>query len=211
MRKQLKANLAALSMSAFLAGTSLLFAGSAHAATLQITAGKLTGATGVLVDGASYDVTFADGTCIELFAGCDNEDFAFQTLTGANAAANALLDQVFLDGVSGSFDTNPISTAVCNLNFNCFFIVPFARLAGDGVDAVRAENWALELNDKTLALQTTTTFDTRQSSLSNYAVFTRSIAAPVPEPSSWMLFIGAFGLVGGAMRRLRRPLRATIA
>ena len=31
-----------------------------------------------------------------------------------------------------------------------------------------------------------------------------SISGPVPEPGTWALFIGGFGLVGGAMRRARR-------
>ncbi|QJU60423.1 PEP-CTERM sorting domain-containing protein [Sphingomonas sp. AP4-R1] len=32
----------------------------------------------------------------------------------------------------------------------------------------------------------------------------RLVAAPVPEPASWALFIGGFGMIGMAMRRHRR-------
>ena len=78
---------------------------SAEAATLQVNgAGILTGALGVSVDGTLYDVTFQDGTCAGLFAGCDdNSDFVFSSATAASSASQALLDQVF----QSQFDTTP--------------------------------------------------------------------------------------------------------
>ena len=74
---------------------------------------NLTGATNVNVGGVLYDVEFVDGTCINVFSGCDNaaEDFAFSSVEVATSAANALLSQVFVDTpVNGSpelFDTDP--------------------------------------------------------------------------------------------------------
>jgi hypothetical protein len=51
----------------------------AHAATQIVnSSGQLAGATGVLVNGTSYDVEFVDGACTNLFGGCDSSsDFAF--------------------------------------------------------------------------------------------------------------------------------------
>ena len=71
-------------------------------------------ASGVIVDGSSYDVAFLDGTCIALYAGCDeSSDLTFQTAARAAMASQALLDQVSLDDidVSDSFPdlTNGIS------------------------------------------------------------------------------------------------------
>jgi len=69
---------------------------AAHAVTLQINdSGILTGATGVEVGGTLYNVHFLDGTCADLFNGCDNaaDDFAFTTKGDAQTAAPALLDQ----------------------------------------------------------------------------------------------------------------------
>lgn len=40
----------------------LLVASGASAATLNVVGGQLLGASGVIVDGSSYDVTFLDGT-----------------------------------------------------------------------------------------------------------------------------------------------------
>ena len=42
----------------------LVAASSAGAATLNVSGGQLLGASGVIVDGISYDVEFLDGTCI---------------------------------------------------------------------------------------------------------------------------------------------------
>ncbi|WP_293971946.1 PEPxxWA-CTERM sorting domain-containing protein [Sphingomonas sp.] len=38
----------------------------------------------------------------------------------------------------------------------------------------------------------------------NFQIGTLASAAPVPEPATWAMFIGGFGLVGGAMRRRMR-------
>ncbi len=88
---------------AWLVVVMALMAGSAQAApVLIVSGGILQGATGVVVGGGTYDVSFVDGTCAALFTGCDEvTDFPFQTTGAATDAAQALLDSVFLEGVSG--------------------------------------------------------------------------------------------------------------
>lgn len=64
------------------------------------------------VDGNLYDVDFLDGTCVDLFDGCDEEtDFLFTTSNSALQASRALLDQVLLDSPLGLFDSDPFSVA----------------------------------------------------------------------------------------------------
>jgi hypothetical protein len=59
-------------MRMFILSAVLFFvAGSAQAATLDIQAGQLFGATGVDVAGTLYDVQFIDGTCAALYIGCE--------------------------------------------------------------------------------------------------------------------------------------------
>ena len=50
---------------------SLGFASNAYAATLNVVDGQLMGASNVSVDGSLYDVQFLDGSCIDLYNGCD--------------------------------------------------------------------------------------------------------------------------------------------
>ena len=77
----------------FLAVVLVLMAGGAQAATLNVIGGILHGASDVLVDGNLYDVQFLDGTCIDLYDGCDDvSDFTFQTQASAALASQALLD-----------------------------------------------------------------------------------------------------------------------
>ena len=93
---------------------------------LVIDGGKLTGATGVDVGGTLYDVTFVDGSCAAVFAGCDQaSDFTFSDGTTALAATNALADQVFLDGNSGAFDSQPDLTFGCTSVTRCIPITPY--------------------------------------------------------------------------------------
>ena len=76
--------------------------------------GILQGATGVTVGGALYDVELLNGSCPALFSGCDAaSDFQFQTSGAATLAAQALLDQVFLDGPQGMFDSLPLMNSGC--------------------------------------------------------------------------------------------------
>ena len=86
-----------------------LTASSAHHAILIVNgSGILTGATGVNVNGTLYDVTFVDGSCVSLFDGCDSvSDFDFSSADDAGDASQALLNQVFLDGPDGNFDSAP--------------------------------------------------------------------------------------------------------
>ena len=94
----------------------VLMASGAQAVTLTVVGGQLMGASSVLVDGALYDVQFVDGTCIDLYNGCDDtSDFTFQTEASAALASQALLDQVFIDGPAGDFDSDPY------LSFSCGF------------------------------------------------------------------------------------------
>jgi len=75
-------------------------------------AGQLLGADGVDVEGTLYDVRFLIGTCIDLFEGCDEgSDFPFVEPT---QATRELLNQVFVDGPSGNFDSDPSLTFGCD-------------------------------------------------------------------------------------------------
>ena len=108
-----KCVVAALYMAIFAVG---VMTSSAYATViLNVTGGQLTGAQNVVVSGTLYDVTFVDGTCIALFSGCDAVNDFDISVGAANAAANALIDQVFKDSGLGLFDTDPELTSGCSL------------------------------------------------------------------------------------------------
>ena len=108
-----------------------LFAGRSEAADLNVVGGQLQGATSVDIDGVLYDVEFVDGQCPALFNGC-NEASDFGTSSAATAVlfAEALRDQVVIDGSQGNFDSDPGLVAGCSAGEDeCVFINPY------GVDA----------------------------------------------------------------------------
>ncbi len=126
-----------------LAAALVLMASGAQAATLNVIGGILHGASDVLVDGSLYDVQFLDGTCIDLYDGCDEaSDFTFHTLESALLASQALLDQVFLDNPSGFFDTVPDLTNGCTGFEECHVATPWHPFlytdAGPDVGALAA-------------------------------------------------------------------------
>jgi hypothetical protein len=188
----------------FMGITAVGMASSEARATViwDVTDGILTGAQNVLVEGTLYNVTFADGSCFDLFDGCNEvSDFDFDTLTAATLAADALLDQVFLDVVEGTFDTDPELTEGCSFLFACFVFIPFHL--GPGGDPCSPPVFAVNDYDPlfdridTLPCGITATVDTSLSAETTYAKFTK-----VSEPSSILLFgVGLIGLLGVGRRR----------
>jgi hypothetical protein len=165
--------------------------------------GILTGAQHVDVGGTLYDVRFVEGTCIEVFAGCDaGSDFDFATFDDASVAAVALLGQVLVDvPFVGQFDTHPESTFGCTDLFVCAAAIPIGITGGGVVFGALAYNAAargLVTNFNFLV-----GFDTRSGTIGSQSVWAVFSPAPsVPEPASLVLLgTGAAGVL--ARRRVR--------
>lgn len=94
------------------------------AVRLEIKDGMLISASGVVVKGMVYDVTFQDGSCVDLFDGCDeNTDFPFATARLTRSAGLALLNDVLVD----YFDSEPSRTRGCSDHlWGCIIFIPVA-------------------------------------------------------------------------------------
>ena len=175
------------------------FAFEVYGALLDIRNGELYGAFDVDVNGVLYDVAFLEGTCPDLFGGCD-EQLDFPTV--GSAGAQALLDQVFIDSPLGLFDINPTLTYGCNSPGGCTILTPAGLHAnGQSYGTASAYNSLHEYNDYPYNLQRNLTFDTNPipgyESYDSmvFAVWSEATAVPIPA-AVWLFGTGLIGLVG---------------
>lgn len=182
----------------------LAFPGFAPGAPiLQTSGGELTGAQGVLVNGVGYNVEFLDGTCTAVFGVCSPANFAFSTLADANAASAALLEQVFVDGTSGDFDSDPSLTSGCTVSL-CVAITPYDFLAvSNEIHASLLLNQQADTDDELFGFGVVPNVDLTAREQSVWARWSRSDGVSVPSPGTASLVVLG-GAVAGSIRRRRR-------
>ncbi len=198
---------------ACLAATLGLAAAAAPAATLTLdSAGRLLGATGVVVAGVAYDVSFVDSSCAALYGGCDAvADFSFRSNAEARAASLALLDQVF--NAAAPTDLDPALTRGCEgsvynvlgeRHANCFAITPYGFAVNgdvathvalndhrDFMDQAGGADTALILG-RSQTLEGNTTFSRGYT----YAVWSLAgSGGPSPAPAPASALLAALGLL----------------
>lgn len=189
--------------------------------------GRLLGASGVLVNGASYEVEFKDGKCSDLYLGCDGAgDFVFNTPDLARDASLALLNQVF--NAFPIYDLAPDLTNGCPPRFysyywgqwvaSCFVLTPFKVMALLGSPELQVANFVMfnairdyddsvpALNNHLIMGQFSDTNSGYASSPYIYAVWSAEgqagvVAGTVPEPASFALLGLGFGLLSATARR----------
>jgi hypothetical protein len=191
------------------AAAAFFLSAPAFAATLTIQDGRLMGATGVVVDGVDFNVTFADGVCSSLVVGCSSlGSFTFATRASASLAALALMDGVLVDSADGNFDSHPELTAGCSSSLECLTLIPYASSA-ELVWYVSPINtpalFPLQLRNSVISRA----MNTSASPTMTFAIFSPS-SSPVPEPAAWAMMLVGFGAVGYSMRR-RNTARAAVA
>ena len=176
----------------------------AQAVVPIVVAGELRGATGVNVGGTVYDAQIVEGTCFDLYDGCDElSDFAFTTLADAESAGQALFDQVFRDGAAGNFDTVPSLNVGCSGAF-CGTAFPHGLPDASNLSIVSALNQVDEASDVVINGATSRTFDSSTDTfytLTTYALWTRASGPQAVPISAWP---AAIVMLAFGFRRLRR-------
>ncbi len=201
-------------MKVFIALAALLCAFNAWAANLIVSEGFLVGATGVIVQGERYRVDFIEGTCAEVFSGCDEPDDAIVPL-GWNSA---LPQQVFIDSELGLFRSNLELVKGCSPSAShddtCIFLQFLEPTSGLLGTAARYEITVDGLLRRLSVIQVPNTPETAGLFIAQPvqagSVWIKWTPTPVPLPASVWLFLSAFGALfarsnaGAITRALKR-------
>ena len=189
----------------------LVCAGSVNAATVVMSGGQLKGATGVEVNGASYDVAFLDGSCNSLYNGCTG--LPFTTGSEALAASQALLDQVMIpQGISANdhYLINGIGAVWDDTNKASFGGAAILTPAAEGWSFLTALSYDWGISPATSSLpadfsSSTSTYLYNSDLLADevFAVWTPAAVSAVPLPAAAWLFISAIAGLAGAKRLSR--------
>ena len=197
----------------------LVCAGSVNAATAVMSGGQLIGATGIEVNGASYDVAFLDGSCNSLYNGCTG--LPFTTSSGALDASQALIDQVLQpQGInfSNSYLINGIDDLTSYSLYVALIMTPVTESGGLGTVNVRSVQFGYSLQTDLTAgdlpypfygkasdqTSSTSPFSYSPAMVDEvYAVWTPAAVSAVPLPAAAWLFISAIAGLAGAKRLSR--------
>jgi hypothetical protein len=190
------------------------------APALNFDKGRLIGASGVLVDGESLDVSFIDGPFKEVFPGWLSSTFYFTTAAGAAAASHALLDQVLVNVPGHLLDDDPSLVAgIESTNVGVIYTPYVVRTSMTPTGPVQLYTaWgAMNFNPSfgglgnpdTLTIDyRELTFDSSISPLITYAVWTDHVERPISEPAGVSLV--GFALAALAISRRARHHRSTL-
>jgi hypothetical protein len=179
----------------------LLVAGSAQAATLNVVGGILYGASGVDVGGTLYDVEFVDGTCIDLFDGCDElADFAFTDTAAAQAASTALVGQVYPEFsavVGATVVYANIQGCEASVALECEAQTPFSDYLSSTTDVFVSEAFARSTGFTWGGDSGWPKGEDTAERLDK--TWARWNLTPIPEPTTGLML--GLGLLGVAVRR----------
>jgi hypothetical protein len=197
----------------------LMVSSAAHSATIIVENGELVGADGIEFEGYVGSVRFVEGTCADLFNGCDEpSDLVFQSFEPievdaqrlAVAANEALLEQVIK--ANPLYDENPILTFGCGNESNiafawCATLTPFFQRGNGFVQTINLQNqegsrnvadsvgggggWSINEFDTGLT-------SNNQPDRYTYAAWT---ITAVPVPAAGPMFFAALALLGFFTRR----------
>jgi hypothetical protein len=157
--------------------------------------GLLLGAYNVDVNGTLWDVAFKSGTFVEVFGDETGLDTTEQAM--AVAMSQALLDQVFLDGLAYFFDSQPALTFVCEADAECVVWTPYA-IVRQNVSTGVAVNFDASSLDFSVAGGIYIFFSLDRGQTNTWADWRLSSSRSVPEPfSAFFIFIGLAGLMMG--------------
>ena len=153
---------------------------SVQAAVIHVVdgSGQLTGAKNVDLGVLGlFDVVFVEGSYNSLFAG----SFDFTTSGDAEAAAQALIDDVFFDTGLGNFGSDPTSIFGCESTNSCQVEIPYSLSSTVvSVYKARVKGTAPGVND--VSSSAVPLFaDTTSDDVNVYARFTE--VSPVPPVS----------------------------
>lgn len=175
--------------------------------------GELVGAKEILIGGELFDVSFVDGSFVDIFG--DSSGLDATSASDAVTFSTALADQIFND-TNSVYDLDSGKTLGCHNSWRpwCYIYTPFADIIGLQLSVGYFRNRSGANNDDDAVgttatnrnLSTATFFPAGDYVYADWSASLTSTPSPtgaIPEPPAFILFgLGLLGL--GAVRFSRQ-------
>jgi hypothetical protein len=180
------------------------------------TAAVMAAAPAAAVDFNTYNISFTNGTAIVMPTPARTTPGEYQdtyvfTLSEAGTFSGSLTTQRLRDPAGDIVSDLDFGNSIDGVSIDGGIPFDLPLAGSDGLEVVNLGSTLLQAGTHYLVVN----YTVQTASSANAASYAGPInfapaVASVPEPATWAMFVGAFGAIGGVMRR-RRSTRVSFA
>lgn len=179
------------------------------------TAAVMAAAPAAAVDFNTYNISFTNGTTVVMpsparTAPGEYQDTYIFTLDQAGTFSGSLTTQRLRDADGNIVSDMDFGNSIDGVSLDGGIPFDLPLPGSDALEVVNLPSILLSAGEHRLVVNYTVQVASTGNAASYAGPINFAPTGAVPEPATWAMFVGAFGLIGAGMRR-RRPARVSFS